>query len=93
MTDIKANTKPPPGLDCMHVVQRLWDYLDGRVPDTEREQIVAHLAWCNACASHYRFEEGFLNAVGQLRRSNENYDALRAQILTKLRALGFGSDD
>jgi len=93
MTDVKPTTEPPPGLDCMHVVQRLWDYLDGRIADAEREEIVAHLAWRNACASHYRFEEGLLSAVGQLRRSSENYDALRTQIVAKLRALGLGSGD
>ena len=93
MTDANATSQPPHGLDCMHVVQRLWDYLDGRVAETEREQIVAHLAWCNACASHYRFEQEFLSAVGQLRRTGENYDALRSEIVTKLRALGLGDVD
>ena len=55
MTDEKNAAASPAGLDCMHVVRRLWDYLDGRVADEERAQIVAHLAWCNDCSSHYRF--------------------------------------
>ena len=92
MTNEKIGTEPPPELDCMHVVHRLWDYLDGRVAEQEREQIVAHLAWCNDCASHYRFEEGFLNTVGRLRRSDENFDALRSQIVAQLRAQGLGDD-
>ena len=90
--DVKIGAEPPPGLDCMHVVGRLWDYLDGRVAEDEREQIVAHLAWCSDCSSHYRFEESFLNAVGRLRRGDENYDALRSQIIASLRAQGMGDD-
>lgn len=91
MSDAKIGAGPQRGLDCMHVVQRLWDYLDGRVVESEREQIVAHLAWCNDCSSHYRFEESFLNAVGRLRRHDDSYDALRAEVVRKLRALGHES--
>jgi anti-sigma factor (TIGR02949 family) len=92
MTDAKTGAQPPRDLDCMHVVGRLWDYLDGRVAEEEREQIVAHLAWCSDCDSHYRFEESFLKAVGRLRRSDESYDALRSQIVAKLHAQGLGND-
>ncbi len=92
MTDANTGAASPPGLDCMHVVARLWDYLDGRVAEDERAQIVAHLAWCNDCSSHYRFEESFLNAVGRLRRGDENYEALRSQIMASLRAQGMQKD-
>jgi anti-sigma factor (TIGR02949 family) len=88
MTDVKIDAEPPPGLDCLGVVRRLWDYLDGRVAEDEREEIVAHLAWCSDCASHYRFEEGFLDAVARLHRSHDNFDTLRLQIVTSLRAQG-----
>lgn len=92
MTDAKIGGEPPPGLDCGHVVRRLWDYLDGNVAEEEREQIAAHLAWCNDCTSHYRFEESFLSAIGRLRRGDENFDTLRSQIMSGLRATGLGKD-
>jgi anti-sigma factor (TIGR02949 family) len=88
MSEQNVGTQRPRGLDCVHVIRRLWDYLDGRVHEDEREQIVEHLAWCNGCASHYQFEREFLAAVGQLRRSDENYDALRSEIVSRLRTLG-----
>jgi anti-sigma factor (TIGR02949 family) len=88
MTEATAGKQPPRELDCKHVIRRLWDYLDGRVSEDEREGIVAHLAWCNGCASHYRFEEEFIAAVGKLRRGDDEYDGLRSQIVDKLRALG-----
>lgn len=88
MSDAISSKQPPRELDCRHVIRRLWDYLDGRVHEDEREGIVAHLAWCNGCASHYRFEGEFLSAVGRLRRDEDEYDALRAQVIDRLRALG-----
>ena len=88
MTETTTGKEPPRALDCKHVIRRLWDYLDGRVSEEEREQILAHLAWCNGCASHYRFEEEFITAVGRLRRSDEEYAGLRSKIVDRLRALG-----
>jgi anti-sigma factor (TIGR02949 family) len=88
MSEATVDQPPPREVDCKHVIRRLWDYLDGRVSDEEREQIVAHLAWCNGCSSHYRFEQEFITAVGRLRRGDAEYDGLRASIVDKLRALG-----
>lgn len=88
MSESNIRTDSPRELDCKHVIQRLWDYLDGHVAEEEREQIVAHLAWCNGCASHYRFEHEFLTAVGRLRRADESYDDLRSQIMARLNAMG-----
>jgi anti-sigma factor (TIGR02949 family) len=87
-SDATVGAKPSREIDCVHVIRRLWDYLDGRVAEEEHEQIVAHLAWCNGCASHYQFEQEFLSAVGRLRRNGENYDELKSQIMSRLRALG-----
>jgi anti-sigma factor (TIGR02949 family) len=93
MSDPTTDRQPPRELDCVHVIHRLWDYLDGRVPEDEREQIVAHLAWCHGCASHYQFEHEFLSAVGRLRRDDENYDELKSQVVARLHALGFRNGD
>ncbi|MGH7604320.1 MAG: zf-HC2 domain-containing protein [Gemmatimonadaceae bacterium] len=75
--------------DCKHVIRQLWDFLDGRSPEGEREQIVAHLAWCAGCANHYEFEQAFLDAVGRLRRDDQEYDALKAEIVSRLKTRGF----
>jgi anti-sigma factor (TIGR02949 family) len=87
--NVNVNEPTSAGLDCVHVIRRLWDYLDGRAPEEEREQIVAHLAWCAGCASHYEFEREFLNAVGRLRRGAEDYDEAKSQVVARLQALGF----
>jgi anti-sigma factor (TIGR02949 family) len=75
-------TRPtqPDVSDCMHAVTQLWDYLDGRLPDASREWVDAHLATCDGCASHFDFERGFLDALGKLRRDDDQFTALRERV-------------
>ena len=76
-------------LDCSHVVRQLWDYLDGRLPEAERGQVVAHLEECAGCTSHFAFERSFLDTVGRLRRDDTEFDSLRRQVISALRAKGY----
>jgi len=73
---------------CEHAVRRLWDYLDGRLPETERERVAAHLEACAACSSHFAFERSFLDALRGLRRSDDEFAALRARVAAALRQDG-----
>jgi anti-sigma factor RsiW len=41
---------------------RLWDFLDGRLPDMAREEVELHLATCALCPPHFAF-------AGELRRA------------------------
>jgi anti-sigma factor (TIGR02949 family) len=86
MTDATTTTSPPSPEECAHAVRQLWDYLDGRLPDAERERVAAHLAVCDACTSHFAFERGFLDAVRTLRRDDPAFAALRGRVLGALRA-------
>ena len=57
---MKAERLPDDGqtaspLDCEHAVRRLWDYLDGRLPNLAREEVEAHLATCELCTSRFAF--------------------------------------
>ncbi len=76
-------------LDCGHVVRQLWDYLDGRLPEHQRTEVIAHLEECAACAAHYTFERSFLETVGRLRRDDSDFDALKDQVIAALREKGF----
>ena len=80
-----TTTKPSPE-ECVHAVRQLWDYLDGRLPDSERERVAAHLAVCDACTSHFNFERGFLDAVRTLRRDDPAFAALRGRVLSALKS-------
>jgi mycothiol system anti-sigma-R factor len=50
-------------IDCRHVINRMWEYLDGEVEPAEAEEIRAHLAECARCNPQYQFQFAFLGAV------------------------------
>lgn len=76
-------------LSCADAVSMLWDYLDGELDESRRQQIRAHLEECGHCRDQYTFEGAFLNAVDRLIDEPIDVAALRARILNALRAKGY----
>lgn len=73
-------------LDCEEIVQRLWPHLDGALPEAERARVLAHLAGCEGCRSHYDFAQAFLDAVRAAGPAAEiEFSALRARVEHSLR--------
>jgi mycothiol system anti-sigma-R factor len=54
---------------CQHVIEHLWDYLDGELSDDQTETIAAHLAECGRCYPQYRFQFAFLQMLVRHRTS------------------------
>jgi mycothiol system anti-sigma-R factor len=79
----------PTRSECEAVVRQLWPYLDGVVPEEERERIVAHLEACAACASHFEFAQAFLEAVAAAPAHPQVDERLRARVLSALSVEGF----
>ncbi len=52
-------------VDCQHVMKRLWEYLDGELPEHEAAHLREHLAVCARCSPQYRFEIAFLSLVAR----------------------------
>ena len=75
--------------ECEAVVRRLWPFLDGALPDSDRERIVAHLERCDDCTSHFDFARSFLEAVREARPADAEYAQLRTRVLGALAAEGF----
>lgn len=67
-------------LECEEVVARLWPHLDGALPESERQRVIAHLEECDGCRSHYDFAEAFLDAVHQSDPPVVGLDAIRARV-------------
>jgi anti-sigma factor (TIGR02949 family) len=79
-------TPLPTLLDCESVVRRLWPFLDGALPEGERARVLAHLAACEGCSSHYDFAQAFLVAVRQSAPVADNqFAALRTRVERSLR--------
>lgn len=70
----------PSRLECEEVVGRLWPHLDGALPESERERVIAHLLECAGCRSHYDFARAFLVAVNRAGREGTEFAALRERV-------------
>lgn len=54
--------------DCSEALDKLYDFLDGELPDASGKEIAAHLEQCRACWPQFNFERLFLDrlaAVGE----------------------------
>ena len=70
----------PSRLECEEVVGRLWPHLDGALPESERERVIAHLQDCAGCRSHYDFARAFLSAVHDARSDTAEFAALEERV-------------
>ncbi len=70
-------------ISCSDAVQKLWEYLDGAVDDTQREAIEEHLSFCRRCCGELEFAEelrSFLAAHAE----DELPESIHARLLTAL---------
>jgi mycothiol system anti-sigma-R factor len=76
-------------ITCAEAVKQLWEYLDGALPNQDRDAIEEHLSFCRRCCGEVEFAEelrGFLarNAAEEVpsdvrQRLTEVLDQLEAQ--------------
>lgn len=80
-----------PAIPCEEALTRLYEYLDGELPDVSAEQVRVHFEVCVRCYPHLRLEEAFKEA---LRRAAEGCDgappSLRRRIMDGLAAESSG---
>jgi len=76
-------------IDCETTVRRLWDYLDGRLPDMKRAEVEEHLATCAYCAPHFVFARTMQGAIAASTppSSDTEEDRLRERVRAALRRL------
>lgn len=68
-----------PMMPCDQVIARLWEYLDGELPDRQAAGIRAHLAMCARCFPQYDFDRAFLTLL-ERHRSVPVPGALRERV-------------
>ncbi len=79
----------PLDYDCEATVRRLWPFLDGALPDTERAAVQRHLEGCVHCTSHADYAREFLVAVKRAGTTAGTYDRLTTRVLGALAQEGF----
>ena len=73
-----------PMMKCDEVLERLFDYLDGELPDLESEQVQHHLEMCKACYPRAEFERAFLDAVQKAKSGEVCPDSVRQSVLAAI---------
>jgi len=55
-------------MSCDNVQERISSFVDGRLPDAERENVLAHIASCRDCDAYLESIDSVRRAVGELKR-------------------------
>jgi anti-sigma factor (TIGR02949 family) len=85
----------PASIDCETAVRRLWDFLDGRLPDIARAEVEEHLSTCELCPPHFDFARTMHDALAASapRQMPDDEEArLRERVRSALRALRTDDD-
>lgn len=85
----------PASIDCETAVRRLWDYLDGRLPDLARTAVEEHLAACELCPPHFDFARTMHSALAASappRVPDDEEARLRERVRSALRSLRTDDD-
>lgn len=79
----------PAPIDCEVAVRRLWDYLDGRLPEIARAEVEAHLESCAHCPPHFDFARTMQRALAASSppAADGDEDHLRERVRAALRRL------
>lgn len=76
-------------LDCDAVMRQVWDFLDGELPPERMQALEAHIAMCERCGGHVKFERSFKAALRAAREDGADSTELGARVLAALRREGF----
>lgn len=90
MSMVESGT--PALIDCETAVRALYDYLDGRLPTATMRIVQGHIETCKACAGHFAFARRVLDLVPAALPLGGDAGALRARIVSSLKAEGFTGD-
>ncbi|MFQ5517936.1 MAG: zf-HC2 domain-containing protein [Acidimicrobiia bacterium] len=66
--------------ECDEAVERLYQYLDGELPDTDAGDVRRHLESCSDCYGAFDFERRIIARVRRIRR-----DPVPPELVDRLR--------
>jgi mycothiol system anti-sigma-R factor len=69
---------------CEHVLERLWDFLDGELPAEDEAAVKKHLEICNRCYPQYDFQRAYFEYTRRLREADRAPHTLRRQLFQRI---------
>ena len=73
----------------MEALERLYEYLDGELPDLSAEQVAEHFRICKKCYPRLQLEKAFHNAVHRVQAGEVCPEEVRQRVMDSLMAEGF----
>ena len=71
---------------CEESLEKLYDFLDGELPDASRDQIAGHLERCRGCYPYFNFQRLFLDRLTAAGEAGEPCPELAEKIRAVLDA-------
>ncbi|MFH2056104.1 MAG: zf-HC2 domain-containing protein [bacterium] len=72
-------------MNCREALQKLYDYLDKELVDSEREKLEQHLEFCSDCLKKFNLEKSVQEAIkARLAQQHHDVEPLKARVLSEL---------
>lgn len=71
-------------MSCDDVMARLWEFLDGELPEGERRTLERHLEVCGRCFPAYDFQRAYLEYARRLATREHAPVGFRKQLFMKI---------
>lgn len=71
-------------LSCPEALERLFEYLDGELPEAAQSDVEAHLERCRRCYPRLQFERAFMETLRRARAGEQAPPELRRRVLDVL---------
>lgn len=70
-------------MPCEHVMERLWEFVDGELPNDEEQAVREHLEMCGRCFPQYDWHRAYARFVHRAAQRMDN-PALRRRVFAAL---------
>jgi anti-sigma factor (TIGR02949 family) len=84
MTNDPRGTEQPKPIDCLEVLDRLYEFLDGELTETRADEVRGHLTDCKPCLKVKEFEAAYVRFLEARARARCAPEGLKKRILEQL---------
>ncbi|MCV2457760.1 mycothiol system anti-sigma-R factor [Streptomyces sp. ICN988] len=72
------------GTDCSEILDHLYEFLDGEMPDEDREKFIEHFEECSSCLEQYGLVQQVKRLVNRACGHDDVPADLRAKVLSRI---------
>jgi len=73
-------------IPCEHVLDRLWDFIDGELSTADEEAVKRHLEICNRCYPQYNFQRAYFEYTRRIQDRDQAPPSLHRRLFEAILA-------